>query len=96
MKTTRIEAAVQSGLLALFVSLPLLDSMLGLDRQERGRGELSDIQEIERTYAVPVLSIIQMEHIIGYLESLGPDLASIRAAMENYSEQYGVNSCQGD
>lgn len=69
---------------------------VGLDRQERGRGELSAIQEIERTYAVPVLSIIQMEHIIGYLESLGPDLASIRAAMENYREQYGVNSCQGD
>jgi orotate phosphoribosyltransferase len=63
---------------------------IGLDRQERGAGELSAIQEIERTYAVPVLSIIQMGHIIDYLETLGEEGSAARAAMAAYREEYGV------
>ncbi|MBT5906665.1 MAG: orotate phosphoribosyltransferase, partial [Gammaproteobacteria bacterium] len=42
---------------------------VAMDRQERGTGELSAIQEVERDYGVPVISIIQLDHIIGYLEA---------------------------
>ncbi len=63
---------------------------IGLDRQERGEGERSAIQEIEQAYRVPVLSIIQMRHIIDYLGELGGDSLEARAAMEAYRDQYGV------
>lgn len=63
---------------------------IGLNRQERGAGELSAIQEVERAYQVPVLSIIDMSHIIDYLERSddAPDGALV--SMRNYRERYGV------
>ena len=63
---------------------------IGLDRQERGEGELSALQEIQQAHRVPVLSIVGMEHIIDYLESQGRDSTGALAAMEAYREQYGV------
>ncbi|GAB3311935.1 orotate phosphoribosyltransferase [Haliea atlantica] len=63
---------------------------IGLDRQERGSGELSAIQEIEQAYRIPVLSIIDINHIIAWLEGLGSDHASDLAAMRAYRERYGV------
>lgn len=66
---------------------------IGLDRQERGAGQLSAIQEIEQTYGVPVLSIIKMENIIDYLGTQGGDSLEARASMEAYRDRYGVQSC---
>jgi orotate phosphoribosyltransferase len=63
---------------------------IGLNRQERGAGELSAIQEIEREYGIPVLSIIDISHIIAYLEAAGDSQASLLAAMQSYRERYGV------
>jgi orotate phosphoribosyltransferase len=63
---------------------------IGLNRQERGAGELSAIQEIEREYGIPVLSIIDIGHIIAYLETAGDDQADALAAMYSYRERYGV------
>jgi orotate phosphoribosyltransferase len=62
--------------------------VIGLNRQERGRSELSAIQEVERDYGMPVLSIISLEHVMAYLESRGAadDLARVRA----YRDRYGV------
>ncbi|MEP1595256.1 MAG: orotate phosphoribosyltransferase, partial [Halieaceae bacterium] len=62
---------------------------IGLNRQERGEGELSAIQEIERNYGIPVLSIIEMSHIIDYLEDEGGADAAL-AGMRAYREEYGV------
>ncbi len=62
---------------------------IGLDRQERGAGDRSAIQELEEEHAVPVMSIIQMRHIIDYLEAAG-DQAEALAAMRAYRERYGV------
>ena len=61
--------------------------VIGLDRQERGTGEMSAVQEVEQSQAVPVLSIINMGHIITYLKSTdqGP-----LVAMLEYRERYGV------
>lgn len=63
---------------------------IGLDRQERGGGELSAIQEIEQSFAIPVLSIIDMGHIIAWLAESGPEHAGVLQAMRNYRERYGV------
>ncbi|MFT4826030.1 MAG: orotate phosphoribosyltransferase [Halioglobus sp.] len=63
---------------------------IGLDRQERGKGELSAIQEIERNYNVPVLSIIGMEDLIDYLRAEGGTLLEVGDSMEAYRDRYGV------
>lgn len=62
--------------------------IIGLNRQERGRGELSAIQEVERDYGIPVLSIIDLENILQFLENQGATdrLQQVRA----YRTQYGV------
>ena len=56
---------------------------IGLDRQERGAGERSAIQELEEEQGIPVMSIIQMQHIIDYLAAQG-DQAAALAAMRAY------------
>ena len=63
---------------------------IGLNRQERGQGELSAIQELEQAYAVPVLSIIDMADIIEYLQKREGDGAEALAAMKEYRSRYGV------
>ncbi len=63
--------------------------LIGLNRQERGRGELSAIQEVEQNYGIPVVSIINLNHIIDYLEAQSGQsdtLARVRA----YRATYGV------
>ncbi len=62
--------------------------VIGLDRQERGKGELSAIGEVERDYQVPVVNIITLDDIISYLEQQGgfEHLEAIKA----YRATYGV------
>jgi orotate phosphoribosyltransferase len=43
--------------------------LIGLNRQEKGQGHLSAIQEVEQSFGIPVVSIIDLNHIIHYLES---------------------------
>lgn len=64
--------------------------VIGLDRQERGTGKLSAVQEVEQTHGVSVLSIITMSHIISYLEATDDKPPHALAAMRQYREQYGV------
>lgn len=64
--------------------------VIGLDRQERGTGKMSAVQEVEQTHGVPVLSIITMSHIISYLEATDDKPPNALAAMRQYREQYGV------
>lgn len=63
---------------------------IGLNRQERGEGARSAIQEIEQAHGVPVLSIIDMSHIIEYLEQSGGGPQGALEAMKAYRRQYGV------
>jgi len=62
---------------------------IGLNRQERGEGALSAIQELEQDHEVPVLSIIDMSHIIDYLEQSG-EAGQALDAMKEYRSRYGV------
>lgn len=63
---------------------------VGLNRKERGAGALSAIQEIEEAYGVPVISIIDMDHIIAYLEAGDEGMAPSLQAMKDYRIRYGV------
>lgn len=63
--------------------------VIALDRQERGQGPLSAIQEIERQYGIPVVSIVRLDDLLAYLADRS-DFAQSRAAIRAYREQYGV------
>jgi len=63
--------------------------LIALDRQERGRGELSAIQEVERDYACKVISIITLKDLITYLQEK-PEMAEHLAAVQTYRDRYGV------
>ena len=63
--------------------------LIALDRQEKGTGELSAIQEVEQQYNIPVLSIIKLEDLISYLEQQ-PDMQANLAAVMAYRKQYGI------
>ncbi len=62
--------------------------VLALDRQERGQGELSAVQEVERTLKLPVTSILKLDDLIAYLEQSGN--AEQLEAMRRYRAQYGT------
>jgi len=63
--------------------------LLALDRQERGRGERSAVQEVEAQYALRCISILSLSSLIAGLEeqSGGPAAAG---PLRAYREKYGV------
>lgn len=63
--------------------------IIGLNRQERGKGELSAIGEVEQQFKIPVVSIVSLADIVTYLEETG-DMAETVAKIEEYRKQYGV------
>jgi orotate phosphoribosyltransferase len=63
--------------------------LVAVDRQERGRGDLSAIQEVERDFGVEVLSIIQFDQIIEYVEETGRHAEHL-AAIRGYREEFGI------
>lgn len=64
--------------------------VIGLDRQERGAGQLSAVQELRQGHDIPVISIIALEHIIDYLSSAGAESTELLDAMRHYREQFGA------
>jgi len=64
--------------------------VIALDRQEKGQGELSAIQEVERDYNIPVAGIVKLQDLVSFLEEKGnaPDQLQ---AIRDYREKYGVS-----
>lgn len=63
--------------------------LIALDRQEKGKAELSAIQEVERDFNTQVISIVKLADLISYLENqgtMGEHLVSVKA----YRDKYGV------
>ncbi|GIU11537.1 MULTISPECIES: orotate phosphoribosyltransferase [Shewanella] len=63
--------------------------LIALDRQEKGKGELSAIQEVERDFGCDIVSIIKLEDLINYLSEksgMEAELATVSA----YRDQYGI------
>ena len=63
--------------------------VIALDRQERGQGTLSAVQEVERSYAIPVVAVARLADLIAYLAGQ-PELERSLAAVRAYREEYGV------
>ncbi|MFT5313535.1 MAG: orotate phosphoribosyltransferase [Paraglaciecola sp.] len=63
--------------------------LIALDRQEKGQGELSAIQEVERDFATRVISIVCLADLISYLEDQG-DMAEDLAHIRQYQLDYGI------
>ena len=64
---------------------------VAMDRQEKGTGDLSAIQEIEQTYQISVTAIISLQNIIDYLEgSSSSEMQQHLSAVIAYRDQYGV------
>lgn len=63
--------------------------LIALDRQEKGKGELSAIQEVERDFGCDIVAIIKLADLISYL-SEKPGMEAQLAAVSQYREQYGI------
>jgi len=64
--------------------------VIALDRQERGQGDLSAVQEVERNYGIPVISIASLTDLIDYLSG-HPELESKLAGVRDYRARYGID-----
>lgn len=62
---------------------------ISLDRMERGRGELSAIQEIEKQHGIPVIAIASLDDLIGFLQDNTEFRQNLKAISE-YRQQYGA------
>ena len=67
----------------------LVAVMVAVDRQERGVGAMSAIQEVERDYAVSVLSVVSLDDIASYLVETG-NYDSELEQIEVYRKEYGI------
>jgi len=65
--------------------------VIGLDRQERGQGELSAAQEVERQFNIPVIAVARLAELLAYTEA-NPGLAAQREALREYRARYGTAS----
>jgi orotate phosphoribosyltransferase len=63
--------------------------VIALDRQERGTGERSAIQEVEEDYAMPVTAIVRLEDMIAYLAGR-PGSADVLGKIRDYRALYGI------
>ncbi|MCU7848866.1 MAG: orotate phosphoribosyltransferase [Candidatus Thiodiazotropha sp. (ex Lucinoma kastoroae)] len=63
--------------------------VIALDRQERGQGDRSAIQEVESDYGMPVSAIVRLELLIEYLQE-GDDTGESLQRIKAYREKYGV------
>ncbi len=63
---------------------------LALDRQERGQGPLSAVQEVETEFGMPVISIVTLDDLIAHLETAGA--GEKLTALRNHRSRHGVDS----
>ena len=63
--------------------------VIALDRMERGNGQLSATQEVERDYGIPVFAVANLDDLMSFLRQ-SPDFAQNAAAIARYRHEYGV------
>ena len=69
--------------------------VVSVDRMERGKSELSAIQEIEAEYGIPTYPIVTVREIIDTLHNRSVDGRIVlddemRKKMEDYLDEYGT------
>ncbi|NRB68656.1 MAG: orotate phosphoribosyltransferase [Vibrio sp.] len=63
--------------------------LVAIDRQEKGKGELSAIQEVERDFGCAVISIVSLGDLVTYLEEKGNATEHLEA-VKAYRAEYGI------
>ena len=63
--------------------------LIAFDRMERGRGELSAVQELGRDYGLPVVAIATLDDLMRFIAA-APALAGRVAEVEAYRATYGA------
>ena len=66
--------------------------LISLDRQEKGQGELSAVEEVSQKLNVPVISIVTLNDIIEYILEDGGELSQFIDQIKNYREKYGITA----
>jgi orotate phosphoribosyltransferase len=66
--------------------------VLALDRQERGQGELSAVQEVQQLFQLPVASILKLDDLIAHLETeaAARDQSVLVSAIRRYRDDWGI------
>lgn len=62
---------------------------ISLDRQEKGTGDLSAVQQVQQDYEADVVSIVSLNDVIAHISSSLEDEAMLEK-IKTYREQYGV------
>ena len=78
-----IDLITKSGAIACGVAI-------ALDRQEKGLGEFSAVQEVQKNHLLPVCSIANLTDLLSYIEHQS-DFVHFLQAIQQYRQQYGVN-----
>jgi orotate phosphoribosyltransferase len=65
-------------------------TLIAIDRMEKGTGEWSAIHQVERDYAIKVVSIISFDHVLEYLQERG--FSQQVEAMLKYREDFGASA----
>ncbi|MEZ8195342.1 orotate phosphoribosyltransferase [Vibrio cortegadensis] len=63
--------------------------LVAIDRQEKGKGELSAIQEVERDFGCAIISIVSLTDLVTFLEEKGTSVEHLDA-VKSYRAQYGI------
>jgi len=65
-------------------------ALIALDRREKGKGELSAVQEIERDAGLAVIPLVSVREVIEHL-ARDPAQMGTLSAMQAYQRQYGID-----
>ena len=65
--------------------------VIALDRMERGLGELSAVQEVQRNYGISVVSIATLDDLLDYLQGESEMVQNL-ATVQSYRDRYGVKN----
>ena len=64
--------------------------IIAIDRQEKGAGEYSAVQEVSSKLGVPVISIVNLDQILAFVKNSSSELEDHVEAIENYRKKYGA------
>jgi orotate phosphoribosyltransferase len=65
--------------------------LIALDRMEKGAGDLSAVQEVNRDYGIPVIAIANLNDLVNYLAPQ-QEMKSNLQRLQQYRDQYGIRS----
>ncbi|MGR6860361.1 orotate phosphoribosyltransferase [uncultured Aliivibrio sp.] len=63
--------------------------LVAIDRQEKGKGELSAIQEVERDFGCSIISIVSLTDLISFLEEKGENAEQLES-VKAYRAEFGI------